>query len=109
MIEFLITSLIASFVILGANELLSHETKTLSKVYDRNQSGLLGFISYFGDKILPYYLTKPLWSCCVCMSSVWGSAIYYIHYGTENLIMWPVFVLCTAGLVLIIDTYASRL
>lgn len=66
---------------------------------------LLWFIRYYGNLCLPVWLTKPLYGCLMCMSSVHGSIFYWgyilTHPGRINLltfILWVVTVMAVAGL-----------
>lgn len=42
-------------------------------------------------------LSKPLYACPPCMSSIWGSLVYWwgnsFTWNTDTLFFWPVFVL----------------
>jgi hypothetical protein len=42
-------------------------------------------------------ISKPLFTCPICMASVWGSA-YFLLLADSWLWMWPVHVLALAGL-----------
>lgn len=64
-------------------------------------------IKIFPNKI--DYIMKPLFGCPVCMSSVYGTVIYWGYVISSNqiissktLILWGLNVVCTAGLNTII-------
>ena len=44
---------------------------------------------------------KPLLTCPVCMSSVWGSVVWF-SYGQGITWLWPVFLIKLAGLIYIV-------
>ena len=47
------------------------------------------------------YVMKPLLTCPVCMSSTWGSLVWFA-YGQPLSLDWPVFCIKLAGLIYII-------
>lgn len=49
------------------------------------------------ERTEPAWLNKPLWICPPCMSSVWGTAIWFATGG--DWIWWPAFVLALCGVL----------
>lgn len=53
---------------------------------------------------IPIWIQKPLYSCPICMASVWGSMGYtmgtYFLFGwsAQLLILWPIYCFALAGL-----------
>ncbi len=66
---------------------------------------ILWFIKFYGDKILPEYWTRPIYSCVVCMSSLWGSILYFTFTDHYNIIQWLVSVVALAGLNRLLKSY----
>ena len=65
----------------------------------RDESNILWFISFYGDNFLPYWLTKPLWNCPVCMSSVWGLWFWMFHpWQVVEIKHWVFYTLALAGI-----------
>lgn len=58
------------------------------------------------DEKLPEGLNKPLWACPVCMSSIWGTAGYFI-LGLHYHYFFP-FIFCLCGLNTIILKLTSN-
>lgn len=61
-----------------------------------------------GDRIrkLPENLAKPLSECPNCMSSVWGSLVYWTHYDAplrSKLRTWPFYILGLCGVMELIS------
>lgn len=69
------------------------------------ESYLLGFIPE-SLKWLPDWITKPLWGCPACMSSVHGSILFLIFLKV-HLIWWPVYCVCLCGFNYIISEYVA--
>ena len=62
---------------------------------------LLGWLGDIWDRRLPEVLQKPLYSCPPCMSSVWGSAVWFLLGGGFE-VMWTVFCLALCGILKLI-------
>jgi hypothetical protein len=109
MIDLLLLALINCLIIIGAYEATDYETK--EGKLDREETGIFGWFAFKGDKILPYTVTKPLWNCPVCMSSVWSIAPYWGYvwllkdFRWEYGLIYPGYILMLAGLNCIIVTY----
>lgn len=55
------------------------------------------------DRIkLPYWLTSPLYSCPPCMSSIWGSGVWFLSVPDPLCFDWPIFVLSTSAVTYLI-------
>ena len=54
---------------------------------------------------LPSKITKPLWDCPPCQSSVHGTISFALFHHDINLFLWPVFVFCLCGLNYIIKEH----
>lgn len=47
------------------------------------------------------WIRKPLFECVYCMSSLWGTIVFWIwmqDFTADNLIIWPFYVLALCGL-----------
>lgn len=62
---------------------------------------ILGGLGDIFDRRLPELLQKPLYACAPCMSSVWGSAIWFYMGGSIE-IPWIIFCLALCGILKII-------
>ncbi len=53
----------------------------------------LWWLRYYGDKYLPWYITKPLYDCPLCMGGLHSIYPYFITYGfsMESLIQWTIY------------------
>lgn len=59
------------------------------------------------------YISKPLFSCPTCMSSVWGSLVYlslpfYISF-SYDIVSWLVFIAATGGLNYVVSIILNRI
>lgn len=106
MINLVILLVINAFVVYGFYAITEYrlcnindlQNKPIKKV-DRDNSNILWFIAYFGDKILPYWITKPLYNCPICMSSIWGLWYWAYYPPEENQIkFWIFYTLALAGM-----------
>lgn len=86
MTEFFIHALIASSASLG--------------VYVACQDGMIFDFVWRLKTLQNETLRKPLFSCPICMASIWGSLFYwlFVPLGRTALENWIPFVLCVAGL-----------
>lgn len=50
--------------------------------------------------VLPEFITKPMYDCVYCMSSVWGSLVFWLYYDhtARSLACWPFYCLALCGL-----------
>ena len=61
------------------------------------------------DKILPEWVTIPLYGCVKCMASVHGTYFYFIalwwngNANIEHIIIWPFYIVALSGLNAILD------
>lgn len=57
-----------------------------------------------GDQIrkLPKNVSHPISECPPCMSSVWGTAMYWL-FGPRKLLLWPFYVLSLCGFVRLVN------
>lgn len=49
------------------------------------------------------WVTKPLFDCSYCMSSVHGTIFFFSFLNTHTFYMWPVFCVALCGLVYLTD------
>lgn len=82
-LEFWIRLPLASVIIIGI--WVSFEPKMI-----------FSFMADWFHKWLPVMLQKPLYDCPACMSSIWGSIIWFSTGG--DLIWWVPFVFALCGL-----------
>lgn len=61
---------------------------------------LLGWLGDFFHKTLPVFIQKPLYDCPPCMSSIWGTTIWFASGG--DFIFWVPFCLALCGLLKIL-------
>lgn len=84
------------------------------EVTPTKEKELLWFIRFYGNKYLPIYIQKPLYSCPMCMASIWGSVFYWGSVlNTEQvinsliLIKWLAVVVAISGLNRVIKGIAQ--
>lgn len=61
-------------------------------------------ISYYGDKVLGKFWSKPFYSCCTCMASFHSTYVYWAVFNLSayNAIQYVFYVLLLAGMDTII-------
>lgn len=59
------------------------------------------------EKVKDHYWLKPLYSCPICMSSIWGGACFIIFSGL-SIFLLPVWVISMAGANYIILQLISK-
>lgn len=52
---------------------------------------LLAPIKYWLHSLLPLWFRKPLYDCLICMTSVWGIALYFLEWNHQFNIIWFLF------------------
>jgi hypothetical protein len=62
---------------------------------------LRGRDKYISNLPHPYWL-KPLFSCVMCMPSIWGTAGYWLFQPSPNIFSWVVYIVALAGLARIL-------
>lgn len=65
---------------------------------------LLGFIGKLMRDKMPSWLSKPLFDCPPCMSSVHGTLVYLIFY-PEGVFLWFFYIVVLCGVNYIIKTW----
>ncbi len=75
---------------------------------------VLWFIRFYGNRYLPVWIQKPLYSCPMCMASIWGSIFYWGSVlntdqiiNSLTLIKWVAVVVAVSGLNRIIKGIAQ--
>jgi hypothetical protein len=69
MIDFILLAFVNIFMIIG--------------IFEASKKGkILYFFAQFCDKHLPTFLSSPLIGCVVCMASVYGTILFYLHFGS---------------------------
>lgn len=68
---------------------------------------ILGWLGDWLDKWLPDFIQKPLYGCLPCMSSVWGTAVWFATYGSV-VWDWLVFCLALCGILKIVSATLLR-
>ena len=105
MINLLFLLVVNAFVVYGVYAVTEYclctvkdiEGKPIKKI-DRENSNILWFMAYYGDKLLPYWITKPLYNCPVCMSSIWGLWYWLFHpQEVTQIKYWIFYTLALAG------------
>jgi hypothetical protein len=61
------------------------------------EEAIFDFVRIWGDKHLPKKLQKPIYDCPVCMGFWYGSAIYWLLWGS-GWVEWAVVVVAAMGL-----------
>lgn len=56
---------------------------------------IFGFIGDWLEKRLPKKVLMPLFTCVLCMPSVWGSAVWFLTGG--DWFYWPFYVIALSG------------
>jgi hypothetical protein len=98
MIEFIF---ICSLAIYGL-----HVAMQPGMIFHRLHS-FLGYIFELKYGNIPFFrvIRKPLYSCPMCMPSIWGSLAYWItYYGQSHnmlnfLFFWPICILAMSGII----------
>lgn len=97
MINLVTLLILNAFVVYGFHAATDYKINNGRR--DRDSSNILWWISYYGDQFLPYWLTKPLWNCPVCMSSIWGLWFWMFHpWEVGEIKHWVFYTLALAGI-----------
>lgn len=56
---------------------------------------IFGELADMAEKILPRELCKPLFVCPACMSSIWGTLVWF--YTGGSFYLWPIYIFCLCG------------
>lgn len=86
----------ASLFIYGLNFATDYEEGD-----DFKQNGfhnLLWKLKYYSFHYLGEYWTRPLFSCTICMASVWTTILYLLLADNYNIEQWLLSVMVVAGL-----------
>jgi hypothetical protein len=77
---------------------------------NEHQVMIFWWVRYYGGRVIPYFWTKPLYSCLPCMGSFHSIAptVTYCYYSGMPLIIWPFVALATVGLNKLITIWWSR-
>lgn len=52
------------------------------------------------ERVTPW-ITKPVFDCVYCMSSLWGTIVFWVwmkEFTADNLTVWPFYLLALCGL-----------
>lgn len=49
--------------------------------YSTQPSEILGKLGTWSTRVLPYWISKPLFGCLMCMSSIWGLVFFVATKG----------------------------
>lgn len=82
MVDLILLIVICSLVCFGVNYATLYNPRYDLMTNQRievvpTDTEVLWFIRYYGNKWLPKGVTKPLYGCVVCMSSVYSSLVYW--------------------------------
>ena len=88
----------------------THILLTVFWIYGVNCVFAEGFIfervgDWIADRV-PQWVTKPLFDCPACMSSVHGTISFFIFNG--DFMLWPVFCVCVCGVSYIILKFLKK-
>lgn len=58
------------------------------------------WVRYYGGRVIPYFWTKPLYSCLICMGSFHSiiPTFLFCHFSYTPYWIWPFVALATVGL-----------
>lgn len=58
------------------------------------------WVRYYGGRVIPYFWTKPLYSCIICMGSFHSivPTFLFCHFSDTPYWIWPFVALATVGL-----------
>ncbi len=51
----------------------------------------------------PIWIKKPLFACLTCMTSIWGTALFFLFSTEYNLLAFVQFILPLGGLLFLMD------
>lgn len=55
---------------------------------------------------LPEWITRPVFDCPTCQSSIHGTLVYFLFVNT-GLLMWPVYCVCLCGLNYLLGRFSK--
>jgi hypothetical protein len=61
----------------------------------------LWFLPFYSRQIIGDFWTQPLFTCNVCMSSVWGTAFYWTYTRNatgQDFLIWIIYILILLGI-----------
>ena len=77
--------------------------------YDRPEGPMiLWWVRWYGSRLLPFYWTKPIYSCLPCMGSVHSLYPTLLFLSSDFWYLWPVIALGTVGVNYLITLWWSR-
>ncbi len=62
---------------------------------------IFGRLGDWMSRLLPKWVTMPLYDCPMCMASVWGTTFWFLS-GGEVSRWWPIYVLALCGFLKLI-------
>jgi hypothetical protein len=79
--------------IFGLNKITSYNVID-GKIEDKMVAWRL---RYWAIKYLGEFFSTPLFLCCTCMASVWGTA-FYVIFTEFNIVLYPFYLIILAGI-----------
>jgi hypothetical protein len=72
---------------------------------------IFGDVADYLEILLPKFLQKPIFSCYLCMSSVYGSLFFWLTHDLTNwhLILWPFYICALTGIGKVIGAALPKL
>ncbi len=97
-----------SLFIFGWNYATDYDMTTGNELnHFRNALWFVRYWTFMGlISIRQVWLMKPLFTCVICQSSVYGSLGYWLFCPNANLIEWPIYVVVLAGLTRLLKSFA---
>lgn len=107
------TNMIFSFVGRWHAKILDKRRKSFNKSALANSKKLGGkkYMDNVDKHVYKYdWLTAPLFGCFKCMTSVWGTLIYWLHYDftLSNLYLWPIVIIASTAMSMLIFVNGTK-
>lgn len=115
MIDLLILTLISSAISTGFytacqfdgdEDYDKFDNKKLWPKPTTEQVMILWWVRYYGGRVIPYFWTKPLYSCLPCMGSL--HSLIPVLVFTGNIWLWPLVAFSTVGVNKLITIWWSK-
>ena len=76
---------------------------------DKDSKMVAWRLRFYSLKWFGQFLSKPLFTCPPCMSSVWGTVIFWVvmPMTITSAAIWPLYILMLSGLVALINSFTG--
>ncbi len=104
-ILFILVLFLNSLLIFGVFKIMDYEIDNENKIIEDSKM-VLWKIKYWLINHIGIKASKPFCLCPPCMSSIYGTLIYWCVYSftLQHLFIWPIYCLCLCG----INTFMQR-